>query len=270
MTEPEALELIDVQRFDDALRETEAGHPPQLDPREDPDLTASLRLASILRSSFDEPTSRTRFQSYARRSKGYVLYSVAPPRTAWREPWHRRPILTTWLAPVASAAAAAVLILSLVALGGAMESSGQNDDLAVTITPVDRATATDLVRDIEALLQANDAALAANVETELNRINVALGVLQQRAAAGDPADPDLLESITVSTAAIADQISRQPDSLTEQQVIRFLLTASDGRTVLNTINPPSEGTVELSAARRAAQDGVEVASRYVSQNQASR
>lgn len=121
-------ELADAERFAEILDLMDAGGGVDLDPREDPTLAALTTVAAQLRDSARDTTSTPRFESYRARSRDYLLgriereraavaASAAPPEPAREEsrglfgvPFLRWSVL----APVASAAAAAVAVLAFV------------------------------------------------------------------------------------------------------------------------------------------------------------
>jgi hypothetical protein len=109
------------------------------------------------------------------------------------------------------------------------------------------------------------AAAGPRIEAELDRINELIGTVAQRVTNGAPVEADLLRSITESTAKVAERIEQQPESVSRIHVIAYIQAAADGRTVLAAVRADAESENALSAARRAAQDGVVVASAYFQQ-----
>ena len=120
-----ALELADAERLADVLDRIDAGGAADLDPREDPTLTALTAAAGQLREAVGGAASTTRFASYRSRSREYVLQRIereraakaaasAPARPARGGgiPFPRWNVLS----PIASAAAAAVAVLAFVVL----------------------------------------------------------------------------------------------------------------------------------------------------------
>ncbi len=121
-------ELADAERFAEILDRMDAGGGVDLDPREDPTLAALTTVAAQLQDSARDATSTPRFESYRARSRDYLLgriereraavaASAAPAEPAPEEPLGLFGIpLLRWtvLAPVASAAAAAALVLAFV------------------------------------------------------------------------------------------------------------------------------------------------------------
>ena len=104
-----------------------------------------------------------------------------------------------------------------------------------------------------------------SVEAELDRINELIGTVARQVADGAPVEAELLRAITESTAAVADRIEQQSDSVSRLHVIAYIQAAADGRSVLAAVRADAEIEDALSAARRAAQDGVVVASTYFQQ-----
>ena len=303
------LDLVDAERFADALETIEEGGEPDLDPREDPTLTALATLASGIRDAERSATETPRFDSYRTRSRGYLLRSLELPRLVARdhvlrrvehamipretmptalvpvvvaEPRRRRVPFLRWsyLAPVASAAAAAVAVLAFIAAqpGAADEPAGGEQTAAAEPAPNAAPTATAAQIDPPSALGSPtvpDRPLPWEVlpplptrrpvAADLDRINELISTVASRVADGVPVEAELLRAITESTAAVADRIELQPDSVSRVQVIAYIQAAADGRSVLAAVRADAETKDALSAARRAAQDGVVVASTYFQQ-----
>ena len=283
------LELIDAQRLADALDTVEAGREPDVDPREDPSLASLISLASEIRAVEELATDTQRFHSYRTRSRDHILRTIEPeaaPRTV-EEPQRRGiPFLRwTFLAPVASAAAAAVAVLAFVAIQGDSSSGGAGGEQVAAVEPPDvEAPSVDIEAPVATPAPA--AAIpslppglegiepgpggfppAASVEQELQRIQRLIATLAETVAAGDPVDASVLRAITESTASVAHRIENQPESVSQEQVITYIKVAADGRTLLAAVRAEGEGETALTAARRATQDGVVVASTFFVQRQ---
>ena len=292
------IELVDAQRLAEALERLEAGIEPDLDPREDPSLSALVALAAEIRDVEELATDTQRYRSYRPRSRDHVLRRVgreAIPRETLPaeimptalvpvvvdEPRQRRIRFLHWsyLAPVASAAAAAVAVLAFIAAQPDRADGPAGGEQAAAVEQAPAAAATETVAQIEPPAAIDPTApdqplpwealppLPArhSVEAELDRINELIGTVARQVADGAPVEAELLRSITESTAAVADRIEQQPDSVSRLHVIAYIQAAADGRSVLAAVRPDAEIEDALSAARRAAQDGVVVASTYFQQ-----
>ena len=277
------LEFVDAQRFADLLDTIEEGAEPDLDPREDPTLYALTMLASEIRDVEQFSTGTPRFHSYRRRSRAHVLSSVERPAPAARE--RRRPAMSflhwSYLAPVASAAAAVVAVLAFVALQQDSPVAQPAPEQVTVPGPVSEpppgdATATEpppapaeiappaIVPPGLELLEPWEAELYGpiSIEQELARIDSLITAVADRVASDQPVDLWLLRGITESTALVAQRIEAQPESVTQNHVIAYIKAAADSRTLLATVRAHQADEPALSAARRVAQDGVVVASRY--------
>ena len=152
------IELVDAQRLAEALERLEAGIEPDLDPREDPSLSALVALAAEIRDIEELATDSQRYRSYRPRSRDHVLrrveHATIPRETmptalvpvVVAEPRRRRVPFLHWsyLAPVASAAAAAVAVLAFIAAqpGAADEPAGGEQTAAAEPAPNAAPTAT--------------------------------------------------------------------------------------------------------------------------------
>ena len=288
------IELVDAQRLAEALERLEAGIEPDLDPREDPSLSALVALAAEIRDVEELATDSQRYRSYRPRSRDHVLrrveHATIPRETmptalvpvVVAEPRRRRVPFLHWsyLAPVASAAAAAVAVLAFIAAqpGAADEPAGGEQTAAAEPAPNAAPTATAAQIDPPSALGSPtvpDRPLPWEVlpplptrrpvAADLDRINELISTVASQVADGVPVEAELLRAITESTAAVADRIELQPDSVSRVQVIAYIQAAADGRSVLAAVRVEVETEDALSAARRAAQDGVVVASTYFQQ-----
>ena len=288
------IELVDAQRLAEALERLEAGIEPDLDPREDPSLSALVALAAEIRDVEELATDSQRYRSYRPRSRDHVLrrveHATIPRETmptalvpvVVAEPRRRRVPFLHWsyLAPVASAAAAAVAVLAFIAAqpGAADEPAGGEQTAAAEPAPNAAPTATAAQIDPPSALGSPtvpDRPLPWEVlpplptrrpvAADLDRINELISTVASQVADGVPVEAELLRAITESTAAVADRIELQPDSVSRVQVIAYIQAAADGRSVLAAVRAEAETEDALSAARRAAQDGVVVASTYFQQ-----
>jgi hypothetical protein len=95
--------------------------------------------------------------------------------------------------------------------------------------------------------------------TVLDRLAKQIGA---HLAADEAVEAELLQAFTQTTASLADQIETSPDSIAWPDVVSFIQAAADGRALLAAARVDSGAESALSAARAAAQDGVQVASEY--------
>lgn len=253
-----AAETAEAERLAQALAALEAGEDPHVDPRQDPELAALIRTASLLRHGLPDPTDSPTFRSYRARSRAYVFHSLEhaaqpeprPVPAVAREPreplreallparWRWRELLVA--APLTAAAAAVALILAL-GLGGPDNS------------PADNARAR-LVATNRTSLTAGD---------ELLRIRVALDEIAQRTARGEPVDAVLLRTITENTAAVANRIETAPQTVNKDAIASYHQAVTVGRSVLGTVRPAAGSEAALASAQQAAQDGSVAAARFL-------
>ncbi|MXZ63751.1 MAG: hypothetical protein F4Y98_09250 [Chloroflexi bacterium] len=141
-------ELADAERFAEILDRMDAGGGVDLDPREDPTLAALTTVAAQLQDSARDATSTPRFESYRARSRDYLLGRIERERAAVAasaapEPAREEPsglfgvpfLRWTVLAPVASAAAAAVLVLAFVVATDGGAPTPVEPQTAATVDP---------------------------------------------------------------------------------------------------------------------------------------
>ena len=152
-------ELADAERFAEILDRMDAGGGVDLDPREDPTLAALTTVAAQLQDNARDATSTPRFESYRARSRDYLLGRIERERAAVAassapaaEPAREEPsglfsvpfLRWTVLAPVASAAAAAVAVLAFVV---ATDSGASTPLEPQTAAVVDQPAAQPAVTD---------------------------------------------------------------------------------------------------------------------------
>ena len=299
MTDPAAL---DAERFAEALEAVEAGGEADLDPREDPTLAALARLAAQVGEAAGRATATARFGSYRARARSAVLHRVARERAAAGASRPRRlpglPVFRlSFLAPAAVAAAAAAIALAFVALqqgGASAPAAPPAAELRAAVaeppvTPPVPIAPGARPRDPAPLPGAADARAAADaadapalpppgsaepvepgqeeraaelfVSSELRRIDALIARVSDRVARAEAVDPALLRGVTESILAVAWHIENQPDGVLRAQVISYIKAAADTRILLAAAHTEA-GSAALSAARRASQDGVAVASWY--------
>ncbi len=118
--------------------------------------------------------------------------------------------------------------------------------------------------DLGPVMPGQEEAYAARmIELEIERIGTLIGAIAYSVYAERPVDPEVLREMTESVALVAQQLEAQPDLVSKQQVISFLTATAHGRTLLAAARADDENGRALGAARRAAQDGVVVASLYI-------
>ena len=155
------IELADAERFADALDRIDAGGEPDLDPREDPTLTALAVLTEDLHEVELRATSTPRYASYRARSRDYLLHRIERERMALaaahaasdRRPDSREEPSRGWgipflrlnvLSHFATAAAAAVVVLAFVVMaGGGNTPAPTPQQVAAVDTPAVQPVADD-------------------------------------------------------------------------------------------------------------------------------
>ena len=155
------IELADAERFADALDRIDAGGEPDLDPREDPTLTALAVLTEDLHEVELRATSTPRYASYRARSRDYLLHRVERERMAlaaahaasdkrpdrrdepsrgWGIPFLRLNVLSHF----ATAAAAAVVVLAFAVMAdGGNTPAPAPEQVAAVDTPATLPVADD-------------------------------------------------------------------------------------------------------------------------------
>ena len=155
------IELADAERFADALDRIDAGGEPDLDPREDPTLTALAVLTEDLHEVELRATSTPRYASYRARSRDYLLHRVERERMALaaahaasdRRPDRREEPSRGWgipflrlnvLSHFATAAAAAVVVLAFVVMAaGGNTPVPAPEQVAAVATPATQPVAAE-------------------------------------------------------------------------------------------------------------------------------
>ncbi|MYI81836.1 MAG: hypothetical protein F4056_00405 [Chloroflexi bacterium] len=329
------FEMVEAERFAQALDAIEALAEPDLDPREDPTLFSLAALAAELYDTEQAATRSPRFESYRERSRTYVLNRLGARRAAQqvddsapRE--EAKPFfIFRWnvLTPIFSAAATAVLVLAFVAAtqldstpaqtaavveppaaeqagpqvavpepreadtqkavpadapapdntsfevpapGGVARSPESSDpDYVAIIEGIENGPTTvgpyvPPPTDLGPVVPGQEEQYAARMlELEIERIGTLIAAIAFNVDNDQPVDPAMLRDITESSALVAEQLEAQPELVSKQQVISFLTSTAHGRTLLAAARADEENGRALGAARRAAQDGVVVASHYI-------
>ncbi|MSQ36675.1 MAG: hypothetical protein EXR63_06060 [Dehalococcoidia bacterium] len=241
-------EAAEAERLAAALAALETGADPHIDPREDPELAALIRTASLVRNGLPDPTDSRAYRSYRARSRAYVLHSLEHPAAA---PQHEprgdvlRPARWRWrelriAAPLAAAAAAVAIILGL-GLGGPGRSPAA--DARARLVAVNRTSIT--------------------AEDDLLRMRVALDEIAQRTARGETIDAVLLRTVTESTAAVANRIETAPQTVNKEAIASYHHAVTVGRAVLGTVQAAAGSEAALASAQQAAQDGHVAAARFL-------
>jgi len=248
---------LDAGRFADALDEVEAGRDPGIDAIEDPELVSLLAAVEEARGSWGAARPR---EGYRVRSRALLMaaYSQEHPEVQPRRwlPFFLRP---AFLAPIGSAAAAAAITLGFALAGDTFDGG---DRTSVSAIPVDQQQPTTVLAVPTEEPQSVTNLTSQSAVDELQRIETALREIEVRTQQGQPVDPSLLRAVTQGTAQVADRIESAPDAVPEQIVVTYIQAAATGRTVLDGAQVEYSDQAALDAARQAAQDGVEVASRY--------
>ena len=118
--------------------------------------------------------------------------------------------------------------------------------------------------DLGPVLAGQEATYVAQlIEHEILRIDALIAAIGESVYEDRPVDPEMLRDITESIALVAEQLEAQPDVVSKQQVISYLTATAHGRTLLAAARADEQNGRALGAARRAAQDGVVVASHYI-------
>ena len=326
------FEMAEAERFAQALEAIEALAEPDLDPREDPTLFSLAALAAEIHDAEQAATQMSSFKSYCERSRTYVLNRLGARQAAQRvddraarddgQPF----FIFRWnvLAPIASAAASAVLVLAFVVMQSdgapaqtvaAVAPAVEQPALSQVTIPAPRAEEAEPARAVDApvvqpepdtrtvvaeaprlgdlvgeeldfferftgggtvgptvpppvdlgpLIPGDEEHYAARmIQAEIERIDLLIAVIAYNVYEDQPVDPEMLREFTESIALVAERLEAQPDVASKQQVISYLTATAHGRTLLAAARADDENGRALSAARRATQDGVVVASHYI-------
>src|SRR5690349_15014095 len=70
------FEAAEVQRLADLLEALDAGEPPAVNGREDPELAALVSTTALLRQHIADATGSASFESYHARSRAYILHTL--------------------------------------------------------------------------------------------------------------------------------------------------------------------------------------------------
>lgn len=250
---------IEAARLAEALSALDAGVEPDIDPREDPELSLLVGLSRAMRDDAAAVTNDHAFRSYRHRSRAFVLHTLesegliegARPQPAVLS--FRQRALS--LAPIATAAAAAMFAIAVL-VGGTGDGGDTGTGLvAATIAPGSEASAGAL-----GPAQPNQTALMAG--EEISRIRAALDEVDASVTSGAVVSEAVLRQITASTTALANEIEANPTEIDSAMVAEYVLAADTSRAALSRVPIAPGAESALAAAQAAAEDGVVTATRY--------
>jgi hypothetical protein len=261
--DPEDSE-VQANRLAEALEALDRGEPPELDPREDPDLASLVGAAQRLRRAGELVEARP---SYVRRSREMLQHRLErrTRRSLWRRAWP-----TTM-----SAAAAALLVITVVSLaGGGSEPPLQMSVVPVADTVEEPTRPSSLAESSPAQPSADEPseldqvpnATVLSVAEDLRRMRDAVFGIEASISRGEPVERRLLEDAAVGAARVAIRIKDDPKSLDGEMVLVYVQAASAAREALRSVTIAEGGEAALAAARIAADDGVVTAARFFGEN----
>lgn len=230
-------EDAEARRLADALDLLDGGRDVDIDPREDPELSALLETAMVVRDAAEHSTAATAFNSYRQRSRAYVLHTLERPVRVVvnrRPPWYQR---WSFGAPIAAAAAA---VLALVAFLGPI-SLFEGDSAGGNLT-------------------------AKAVDQELARVQLTLNAITTSTEAGEAVESGLLRTLTDGTVTLAQQVANYPESVRKEAVVTYLQTTYLAQGVLQRTATDPTSRDALQAAREATDDAFNVAADYMVAN----
>jgi hypothetical protein len=142
-----------------------------------------------------------------------------------------------------AAAAAAVGLVFFVSADGDGTPSGAGDVQVASVQTGENLTSPD---------------------KEMEQIQRAVEEIQQSAERGQPADTDLLRTVALNTAAVADTIANKPATVSRQAVETYLDTVERASNVLRGVQTADNGAGTLVVlAQAAAEDGRVTASAFL-------
>lgn len=225
-------DIAEVMRMDEALARLEAGGTLDLDRREDPALVALLDTAGGVRHALGDTTETQAFHSFHQRSRAALLHQLevdARPETVIM--WRRGRLLTGL-----GAAAASIALFGFTLGGGTLS-------IDPDLTPSNLT--------------------AARSESELTRLSQTINDIQQRTALGQTVPAPLLHSVVENAASLATAIETNPTRFERSDVVAFAQAVQASAAVLDAVTPEDGAQGALTAAQRAARDGVVVATRFL-------
>ncbi len=231
-------DIAEVMRLDAALLCIEAGEDVDLDPREDPALVGMIATAADLRHAMEDATDTRAFQSFHQRSRAALIHQLEldrAPATIIR--WRRGRLLTGL-----GAAAASIALFGFTLGGGTLPLGGGTQEVGPNLT-------------------------AMRSESELARLAQALDDIQLRASQGQSVPAPLLHSVVENAASMANAIESNPTRFDRNDVAAFAQTAQESAAILSSVTPEDGAEGALTAAQRAARDGVVVATRFLDGNE---
>ena len=282
MNDPERQEQLEARRLADALDAVEEGRDPNVDPREDPELSSLLATAEAVsttwRATAPEPARAARLRSLLLRSTRRAG-ERRPVRPAKVVPLYRR-----WsvLSPLASAAAAAAVTFAITTLVASdAPTPGTQPSFASTRAaagpgetarpPLLDGAGPEQLPDMESsTLQpeppaenlTSEALVQDLLVQDLRRIESALQEIRALAERGKPVDAKLLRTVTEGTARVASQIDTAPESVPVSTVATYFHYVSPAREILSSAQVEEGDERALDTARDATEDGLVVAVRY--------
>jgi hypothetical protein len=243
-----AEETVEVRRFADSLAALEAGRELDIDPSEDPELSELVVTSLAVTNTIHAATATPRFESYRYRSRAAILGRLYPanptpePRHFWQRRW------LNFLAPVASAAAAAVLTLAFVIA---------TDDP----TPVYPTTA---VSERPETLPGDSQSVSSSLLDRIEKIQLQLLELERRTNDGELVSADFLRALTEQHATVAADIARaEPGSLPDGIATSAFSTTITSAAILEDAKADPDSLGALEAARQQSQLARQVAESYL-------
>lgn len=225
-------DIAEVMRMDEALARLEAGGTLDLDRREDPALVALLDTAGGVRHALGDTTETQAFHSFHQRSRAALLHQLevdARPETVIM--WRRGRLLTGL-----GAAAASIALFGFTLGGGTLQIDADPTTPNLTV---------------------------ARSESELTRLSQTINDIQQRTALGQTVPAPLLHSVVENAASLATAIETNPTRFERSDVVAFAQAVQASAAVLDAVTPEDGAQGALTAAQRAARDGVVVATRFL-------
>ncbi len=267
-------ERAQVERYAGALDAVARGDVSDLDPREDPEIVASLETARWLQTELSaiEPHPR-----YVNRSRAFLLRMAAQRGTSHVQEQRGRARWWGFGAVAGAAAAASLVTFAVLGVDGGAgsaatgsEESGATAQLAVPAVPADTGGEPAAVASADGaggggtveppIAPPNLTVMA--IDTDLHRIREAFDTIAATSEQGSPVGSGALRILAEGTARVARQIEEHPGSVPPDRVVTYINGAADARSLLDQVQPASGQESALASARAAAQDGVVVASRY--------
>lgn len=259
-------EQIEAARLSELLTSIENDSPLDLDPIEDPALTALLQTTRVVRASLNVPAGHQSFRSFHERSRRRVLAATPrAPRPAVAE-GPRESLLQRWnglFTSVASAAAASIatFVVTVIAVGGGSSTAPltvQTVDPAPTSEP---AVSAAPVSTAPAPTRVNLTSLS--ITEQVSRYVELRERLDALTGRGQPADEALLRDLADAGATVKNTLEQNPEiSGTDAYVAMH--AAFDGQKSLESATVASEGEQQvLFTAQETAEGAFVTAARFL-------